>query len=46
MNWPVALLLAVCALFALAYIGAISAMLGLKLCDAIARGLRWCRRLA
>ena len=46
MNWPVALLLAICTLFALAYVCAITAMLGLALSDLIARALHRYRRPA
>lgn len=41
MSWPVALLLAVCSLLALAYLGAIAGLLGLKIQEAIGRLVRW-----
>lgn len=37
MTWPIALLLAVSCLFAVAYLGSITAMIGLAVCDAIGR---------
>jgi hypothetical protein len=43
MTWPVALLLAVVTLFAVAYLGAIAGLVGLKIHDAIAASLAWCR---
>lgn len=40
MTWPIALFLAVAALLALAFVGSIAAMLGLKVFDALAWTVR------
>lgn len=41
MTWPVALLLSVVSLFALAFIGAIAALIGERISGALWRALRW-----
>lgn len=41
MTWPVALLLASVTLIAAGYVGAIAALLGLKICDGLTRAWRW-----
>jgi hypothetical protein len=40
-TWPVALFLAFVSLFALAFLGAIAALIGERIADAIMRALRW-----